>query len=116
MIESAFFRRVRESAETIVARITANPVGGLLYMLAVLPLFLLVALSVLLGRLPGLILHGLLWKGRELRNAPESTKLLHDISLVLLTGVSATLAFVYVFPQFAGLVTDDPRCSTMPYC
>jgi len=101
MIESALFRRGREATEAIVDRVTTNPVGGLVHMLAVLPLFLLFALSVVIGGFPGILVHDLLWKGRELRNAPESTKLLHDISLVLLTGVSAALAFLYVFPQFA---------------
>ncbi|MCA9500820.1 MAG: hypothetical protein KC588_16625 [Nitrospira sp.] len=99
-----------------VDRLIENQFVGFVYMLVVLPLFLLFLFGVAIGAFPGLLFHGLLWKEVKFNMATEQTKITHDLSLIFLGGISAVLFFIYVLPNFTGLAREDQGCPTKPYC
>lgn len=113
-MKSAFFERLRSSWNAWLDEfLERHAILSAIYMLFVLPLFMLLALLVVLGGVPGLVLHSLIW--RRVPTGNERSRLTHDATLVLCGAGSAALAFVYVFPLFSGI--GDQSCSLGPvYC
>jgi hypothetical protein len=113
-MKSAFFERLRSSWYAWLDEFLGqHAIVSAVYMLFVLPLFMLLALLVVLGSVPGLVLHSLIWRRLPLGN--ERSRLTHDATLVLCGAGSAALTFVYVFPLFSGI--GGQPCSLGPvYC
>jgi hypothetical protein len=113
-MKSAFFQGLRSSWNAwLDGFLERHTVISAIYMLLILPLFLLLFLAVGLGSIPGLFLHSLFW--RRVPVDPERSKVAHDVSLLICGAVSAALAFAYAFPLFAGI--GDQSCPLSPvYC
>lgn len=116
-LESKFFTELQTKIRKVCDRLSeSHPVIGLVYMLLVMPLFLLVAIMVGIGSIPGVILNELFWGQVKVSEASESTKVLHDLSLIVLGGTSALIACIYIFPNVLPAPSPDGRCPTEPYC
>jgi len=113
-MKSALFERLRSSWDAWLDEfLERHAILSAIYMLVVLPLFMLLALLVALGSFPGLVLHSLAW--RRVPTGHERSRLTHDATLVVCGAVSAALAFVYVLPLFVGI--GDQPCPLGPvYC
>lgn len=115
-MKSAFFHTLQLSWNARLEQyFEKHSILAAFYMLIVLPLFLLLFLAVTIGAIPGLLLHSLAWGRVAIQEASERTKIAHDMSFLTCAATSAVLAFVYVFPLFAGL--GDQPCPLGPiYC
>jgi len=114
-MESVFFNSLRARIEAFIDRvINANQLFGLLYMLVVLPIFLLFLIGATIGAMPGFLIHYFAWSGCNIKIKNEGVKVLHDISLILFASTSFVLFIVYVAPYLPDF--SEYPCSTHPYC
>lgn len=115
VMESDFFNSLVSRVEALIDRaVDANAFLGLVYMLIVLPIFLLLMIGTIIITTPGLLIHYSAWSRSDIKRKDEIIKIFHDLSLISLAAVSIFVLAVYALP-FPPDLPDQP-CSTHPYC